>query len=87
MTIYDQLSDIHYQLQNDEMWKAIIENYFEEHEVKDMEELLEKASLQENDGAIYCLINEGTDLLTIKDDIDGYFMDDEVDDWDNNYDY
>jgi hypothetical protein len=82
--IYDQLAEIHSQLQNDEMWKTIIESYFEEFEVTDMDKFLEQASNQERDGAIYALINEGTDLLTMKDDIDAWFRDDEeYDDYDN----
>jgi hypothetical protein len=75
--IYDQLAEIHFQLQNDEMWKTVIENYFEEFNVSDMEDFLEKASNQESDGAVYALINEGNDLLTIKDDIDSWFTDDD----------
>lgn len=80
MTIYDQLSEIHSQLLNDEMWKTIIESYFEEFEVEDMEEFLDKTSNQENDGSVHALINEGNDLLIIKDDIDFYFDDDEYSD-------
>jgi hypothetical protein len=84
--IYDQLAEIHFQLQNDEMWKAVIESYFEEFDVSDMEDFLEKASNQENDGAVYALINEGNDLLTIKDDIDNWFTDDDYGDSDyDNY--
>jgi hypothetical protein len=85
MTIYDQLAEIHSQLQNDEMWKATIENYFEEFDVENMEELLDKASIQESDGSVYTLIAEGNDLLTTKDDIDSYFMDDDDADFDYNY--
>jgi len=82
--IYDQLAEIHSQLQNDEMWKTIIESYFEEFEVTDMDKFLEQASNQESDGAIYALISEGNDLLTMKDDIDAWFRDDEdYDDYDN----
>ena len=84
--IYDQLAEIHSQLQNDEMWKTVIESYFEEFEASDMEDFLEKASNQESDGAVYALINEGNDLLTIKDDIDNWFTDDDYGDGDyDNY--
>jgi hypothetical protein len=85
MNIYDQLADIHSQLTNDEMWLSIIEEYFEEFEVENMDELIDKTSIQENDGVVYRLIREGEDLLELKDDVDDYFSDD--DDEDFTYDY
>ena len=63
MNIYDQLAEINTQLINDEMWLSIVEEYLEEFEVKDMDELIDKASTQENDGVVYRLIREGEDLL------------------------
>ena len=86
MNIYDQLADIHSQLTNDEMWLSIIEEYFEEFEVENMDELIDKASMQENDVVVYRLIREGEDLLELKDDVDDYFSDDD-DDEDYNYNY
>ena len=85
MNIYDQLAEIHSQLTNDEMWLSIIEEYFEEFEVENMDELIDKTSIQENDGVVYRLIREGEDLLELKDDVDDYFSDD--DDEDFTYDY
>ena len=85
MNIYDQLAEINTQLINDEMWLSIVEEYLEEFEVKDMDELIDKASTQENDGVVYRLIREGEDLLELKDDVDDYFSDD--DDEDYTYDY
>lgn len=86
MNIYDQLAETHSQLINDEMWLSIIEEYFEEFEVENMDELIDKASLQENDGVVYRLLREGEDLLELKDDVDDYFSDDD-DDEDYNYNY
>jgi hypothetical protein len=86
MNIYDQLADIHSQLTHDEMWLSIIEEYFEEFEVENMDELIDKTSTQENDGVVYRLIREGEDLLELKDDVDDYFSDDD-DDEDYNYNY
>jgi hypothetical protein len=85
MNIYDQLAEIHSQLTNDEMWLSIIEEYFEEFEVENMDELIDKTSLQENDGVVYRLIREGEDLLELKDDVDDYFSDDDDEDYEYNY--
>jgi hypothetical protein len=68
------------------MWLSIIEEYFEEFEVENMDELIDKTSTQENDGVVYRLIREGEDLLELKDDVDDYFSDDD-DDEDYNYNY
>ena len=86
MNIYDQLTDIHSQLTHDEMWLSIIEEYFEEFEVENMDELIDKTSTQENDGVVYRLIREGEDLLELKDDVDDYFSDDDGDE-DYTYNY
>ena len=83
MNIYDQLAEINTQLINDEMWLSIVEEYLEEFEVKDMDELIDKASTQEND--VYRLIREGEDLLELKDDVDDYFFDDDDEDYNYNY--
>jgi hypothetical protein len=85
MNIYDQLAEINTQLINDEMWLSIVEEYLEEFEVKDMDELIDKASTQENDGVVYRLIREGEDLLELKDDVDDYFSDDDDEDYNYNY--
>ena len=85
MNIYDQLAENNTQLINDEMWLSIVEEYLEEFEVKDMDELIDKASTQENDGVVYRLIREGEDLLELKDDVDDYFSDDDDEDYNYNY--
>jgi hypothetical protein len=85
MNIYDQLAEINTQLINDEMWLSIVEEYLEEFEVETMDELIDKASVQENDGIVYRLIREGEDLLELKDDVDDYFSDDDDDDYNYNY--
>lgn len=85
MNIYDQLAEINTQLINDEMWLSIVEEYLEEFEVDNMDELIDKASMQENDGIIYRLIREGEDLLELKDDVDDYFSDDDDEDYNYNY--
>ena len=85
MNIYDQLAEINTQLINDEMWLSIVEEYLEEFEVKDMDELIDKASTQENDGVLYRLIREVEDLLELKDDVDDYFSDDDDEDYNYNY--
>ena len=85
MNIYDQLAEINTQLINDEMWLSIVEEYLEEFEVKDMDELIDKASTQENDGVVYRLIREGEDLLELKDDVYDYFFDDDDEDYNYNY--
>jgi hypothetical protein len=79
MNIYDQLAEINTQLINDEMWLSIVEEYLEEFEVETMDELIDKASIQENDGVVYRLIREGEDILELKDDVDDYFSDDDGD--------
>jgi hypothetical protein len=85
MNIYDQLAEINTQLINDEMWLSIVEEYLEEFEVETMDELIDKASMQENDGVVYRLIREGEDLLELKDDVDDYFSDDDDEDYEYNY--
>jgi hypothetical protein len=86
MNIYDQLAEINTQLINDEMWLSIVEEYLEEFEVETMDDLIDKASIQENDGVVYRLIREGEDLLELKDDVDDYFSDDD-DDEDYTFNY
>jgi hypothetical protein len=85
MNIYDQLAEINTQLINDEMWLSIVEEYLEEFEVETMDELIDKASIQENDGVVYRLLREGEDLLELKDDVDDYFSDDDDEDYSYNY--
>lgn len=75
MDIYDQLLEIHSQLEYDEMWLTIIEGYFEEHEVDNMDDLVDKLAEAEIEGTVYTLINEGENLLSLK-ETDEWFDDD-----------
>ena len=83
MDIYDQLLEIHLQLAHDEMWLTIIEGYFEEYEVENMDDLIDKLAAAEIEGAVYTLLNEGDNLLSLK-ETDEWFDDDYGnDDYDN----
>jgi hypothetical protein len=81
MDIYDQLLEIHLQLEHDEMWLAIIEGYFEEYEVDNMDDFVDKLAEAEIEGTVYTLINEGEDILSLK-ETDEWFSDGS-DDYDN----
>ena len=83
MDIYDQLFEIHSQLENDEMWLTIIEGYFEEYEVDNIDDFIDKLAEAEIEGIVYTLINEGENLLSLK-ETDEWFDDDyDNDDYDN----
>jgi hypothetical protein len=83
MDIYDQLLDIHLQLEYDEMWLTIIEGYFEEYEVDNMDDFVDKLAEAEIEGVVYTLLNEGENLLSLK-ETDEWFDDDYgSDDYDN----
>lgn len=78
MDIYDQLLEINSQLENDEMWLATVEGYFEEYEVDNMDNLVDKLAEAEIEGVVYTLINEGENLLSLK-ETDEWFTDDDDD--------
>jgi hypothetical protein len=83
MDIYDQLFEIHSQLENDEMWLTIIEGYFEEYEVDNIDDFVDKLAEAEIEGVVYTLLNEGENLLSLK-ETDEWFDDDYgSDDYDN----
>jgi hypothetical protein len=83
MDIYDQLLEVHLQLEHDEMWLTIIEGYFEEHEVDNMNDLIDIFADAGIEGAVYTLLNEGDNLLSLK-ETDEWFDDDYGnDDYDN----
>jgi hypothetical protein len=84
MDIYDQLFEIHSQLENDEMWLTIIEGYFEEYEVDNIDDFIDKLAEAEIEGVIYTLINEGENLLSLK-ETDEWFDDDYGNDDYENY--
>jgi hypothetical protein len=81
MDIYDQLLEIHSQLEYDEMWLALIEGYFEEYEVDNMDDFVDKLAEAEIEGTVYTLINEGENILSLK-ETDEWFNDGS-DDYDN----
>ena len=81
MDIYDQLFEIHLQLEYDEMWLTIIEGYFEEYEVNNIDDFIDKLAEAEIEGTVYTLINEGENLLSLK-ETNEWFNDDS-DDYDN----
>jgi vacuolar-type H+-ATPase subunit I/STV1 len=84
MDIYDQLFEIHSQLENDEMWLTIIEGYFEEYEVDNIDDFIDKLAEAEIEGVVYTLINEGENLLSLK-ETDEWFDDDYGNDDYENY--
>jgi len=84
MDIYDQLFEIYSQLENDEMWLTIIEGYFEEYEVDNIDDFIDKLAEAEIEGVVYTLINEGENLLSLK-ETDEWFDDDYGNDDYENY--
>jgi hypothetical protein len=65
------------------MWLTIIEGYFEEHEVDNIDDFIDKLAEAEIEGIVYTLINEGENLLSLK-ETDEWFDDDYGnDDYDN----
>jgi hypothetical protein len=81
MDIYDQLLEIHSELKYDEMWLSLLEGYFEEYEVDNIDDFVDKTAAANVEGAIYSLISEGNDILSLK-ETDEWFTDDEYDEYD-----
>jgi hypothetical protein len=79
--IVDQLLEIHEQLIDDEMWLTILDTAFEEAEVDNLDDLIDWASENEDEGILYNLVSEGDGILSLK-DIDNYY---DSDDYDNGY--
>jgi hypothetical protein len=59
MDIFEQLYEINSQLVNDEMWINMLENAYDEMGATDVEDLIERAIKEENEGIIYDLVDEG----------------------------
>jgi hypothetical protein len=78
MDIYDQLLDIHEQLSDDEMWLTILDIAYDELEVDNIDDLIEKAIENEDEGVICNLVDEGENILSLK-DINNYYDEDEYD--------
>jgi hypothetical protein len=81
MMIIDQLLEIHEQLSDDEMWLTLLDTAFEEAEVDNLDDLIDWASENEDEGILYNLVSEGDGILSLK-DIDNYY---DSDDYDNEY--
>ncbi len=81
MDIYDQLLEIHNELRNDEMWLILIKEYFDEYEVTNIDDFIDKLADANIEGVVYSLIDEGENLLSLKD------TDDWFGDGDDDYDY
>jgi glutathionyl-hydroquinone reductase len=82
MDIFEQLYEINSQLVNDEMWINMLENAYDEMGATDVEDLIERAIKEENEGIIYDLVDEGEYLLSIKDQIlDDYYEDEGYDEY------
>lgn len=79
MNIYDQLLEIHDQLSDDEMWLTILENTYDELEVDNIDDLIDKALETEDEGIIFNLISEGESILSLK-DLDNFYDEGEYSD-------
>jgi hypothetical protein len=77
--IIDQLLEIHEQLINDEMWNTVLDNAFEEAEVDNLDDLIDWASENEDEGILYNLVSEGDSILSLK-DINNYYDGNDYDD-------
>lgn len=80
MNIYDQLLEIHEQLSDDEMWLTILDTAYDELEVDNIDDLIDKATEIEDEGVICNLISEGESILSLK-DIDNFYDEDEYDEY------
>jgi uncharacterized membrane protein YgaE (UPF0421/DUF939 family) len=80
MNIYDQLLEIHEQLSNDEMWLTFLEEAFEELEVDNIDDLIDKATENEDEGIICNLVSEGENILSMK-DLGNFYDEDEFDEY------
>jgi uncharacterized membrane protein YgaE (UPF0421/DUF939 family) len=80
MNIYDQLLEIHEQLSDDEMWLTILDTAYDELEVDNIDDLIDKATENEDEGIITNLISEGESILSLK-DIDNFYDEDEYDEY------
>jgi uncharacterized membrane protein YgaE (UPF0421/DUF939 family) len=66
MNIFDQLHELNEQLSDDAAWNALLENAFEELDANDIEELIDKAVENEDEGIINDLVSEGDYILSLK---------------------
>ena len=83
MSIYDQLYEINTQISNDEWWISMLEKAYDELGAADIEELVDRAIEEKNDGVIYDLIDEGEYILSLKNQLIDEIYD--LEDGDDNY--
>ena len=79
MNIYDQLLEIHDQLNDDEMWLTLLDTAFDELEVDNIDDLIDASVEIQDEGIIFNLISEGENILSLK-DLDNYYDEGEYDD-------
>ena len=79
MNIYDQLLEIHDQLNDDEMWLTLLDTAFDELEVDNIDDLIDVSVETQDEGIIFNLISEGENILSLK-DLDNYYDVGEYDD-------
>ena len=79
MNIYDQLLEIHDQLNDDEMWLTLLDTAFDELEVDNIDDLIDVSVETQDEGIIFNLISEGENILSLK-DLDNYYDEGEYDD-------
>lgn len=79
MNIYDQLLELHEQLNDDEMWLTVLDTAFEEAEVDNLDDLIDWATENEDEGILYNLVSEGESILSLK-DLNNYYDEEEYDD-------
>ena len=80
MNIYEQLLEIHEQLSDDEMWLNILDIAYDEIGADSIDDLIEKATENEDEGIICNLIDEGENILSLK-DLDNYIDGDDFDEY------
>lgn len=73
MNIYEQFYELHDVLISDDKWNHLLEETFEDMEVGDVEELVDKCIEDNNEGLIYDLVSEAELIISLKNQI--------VDEW------
>lgn len=79
MNIFDQLLEIHGLLKNDEQWLVFLEDFLIEYEVNNIHELIDKVADTENEDILDDLVNEGEEILLIREA--DYDLLNESDEW------
>jgi hypothetical protein len=82
MNIFDQLLEIHGLLKNDEQWLVFLEDFLIEYEANNIHELIDKVADTENEDILDDLVNEGEEILLIREA--DYDLLNESDEWEWN---